>query len=39
LRLLAVEHGGHLGFIARGRPRFWLDGVVLDWMEELLQGG
>jgi len=34
LRLLAVEHGGHLGFIARGRPRFWLDGVVLEWIEE-----
>jgi uncharacterized protein len=35
LRLVAVENGGHLGFIARGRPRFWLDGVVLDWLEEL----
>lgn len=35
LRLLAVERGGHLGFIARGRPRFWLDGVVLEWMEEI----
>ena len=35
LKLLAVEHGGHLGFIARGRPRFWLDGVVLEWMEEI----
>ena len=32
-----VEHGGHLGFIARTGPRFWLDGVVLDWMEQ--QGG
>ncbi len=34
LRLIAVEHGGHLGFIARGRPRFWLDGVVLEWIGE-----
>jgi uncharacterized protein len=34
LRLLAVEHGGHVGFVSRGRPRFWLDGVLLDWMEE-----
>lgn len=34
LRLLAVDHGGHLGFIARGRRRFWLDGVVLEWVEE-----
>lgn len=35
LRLVAVEHGGHLGFLARGRPRFWLDGLVLDWLEEI----
>ncbi len=32
LRLVAVDHGGHLGFIARRRPRFWLDGMVLDWL-------
>ncbi len=37
LRLIAAEHGGHLGFIARGRPRFWLDGVVLGWLDEVLQ--
>ena len=35
LHLLAVEHGGHLGFLSRRRPRFWLDGVVVDWLEEL----
>ncbi|HEY6346798.1 MAG TPA: alpha/beta fold hydrolase [Bryobacteraceae bacterium] len=34
LRLLAVEHGGHLGFLSRRRPRFWLDQVVMDWVEE-----
>ena len=34
LRLVAVEHGGHVGFVSRGRPRFWLDGVLVDWMEE-----
>ncbi|HTS75954.1 MAG TPA: alpha/beta fold hydrolase [Bryobacteraceae bacterium] len=33
LKLLAVEHGGHLGFIARSRPRFWLDSVILDWIQ------
>jgi predicted alpha/beta-fold hydrolase len=32
LELLAVEHGGHLGFLARGRRRFWLDPVVLGWI-------
>ena len=35
LRLVTPEHGGHLGFLARHRPRFWLDTVVLDWMESL----
>lgn len=35
LRLVAVEHGGHLGFVARGRPRFWLDGLVIDWLQEI----
>ncbi len=34
LRLAPVEHGGHLGFIARSQPRFWLDETVLDWMEQ-----
>jgi predicted alpha/beta-fold hydrolase len=29
-----VPHGGHLGFIARTGPRFWLDEVVLNWMEQ-----
>lgn len=35
IRLVRVGAGGHLGFIARARPRFWLDGVVRDWLEEL----
>ena len=35
LTLVAVEHGGHLGFLARGRPRFWLDGLVMDWLQEI----
>ena len=39
LRLVAVEHGGHLGFLARGRPRFWLDGLVLDWLAEINSPG
>lgn len=36
LELVAPEHGGHLGFLSRMKPRFWLDGVLLDWMEGLL---
>ncbi len=35
LRLLAVEQGGHLGFVSRTKPRLWLDGVLVQWMEEV----
>ncbi|MEQ1884670.1 MAG: alpha/beta fold hydrolase [Bryobacteraceae bacterium] len=33
LHLIAVEHGGHLGFLARGKARFWLDHVIVDWLK------
>lgn len=39
LTLLATEHGGHLGFLARGKDRFWVDGAALDWIEDLLPAG
>ena len=32
IRLLAVEHGGHLGFLARRAPWFWAEGVVMEWI-------
>ena len=32
IELLATDCGGHLGFLRRARPHFWLDGVVLDWI-------
>jgi uncharacterized protein len=35
IRLVAVEHGGHLGFLANRAPRFWVDRVVLRWLEEI----
>lgn len=35
LKLLAPEHGGHLGFIDWSQPRFWLDGVALEWIDAL----
>jgi hypothetical protein len=35
LTLLATTHGGHLGFLARRKPRFWLDGVALDWIDSV----
>jgi hypothetical protein len=36
IQLLAVDHGGHLGFVSSGKPRFWLDGVVVRWLERAL---
>jgi len=35
LRLLAVDHGGHLGFVSKRKPRLWLDQVLLEWMEQV----
>jgi predicted alpha/beta-fold hydrolase len=35
LRLIATEHGGHLGFISKSKPRFWLDQVLVHWVLEL----
>jgi len=35
LRLLPVDHGGHLGFVSRTKPRFWLDEVLVQWMEKV----
>jgi uncharacterized protein len=32
LQLMAVDHGGHLGFISKHLPRFWLDGVLVNWL-------
>ncbi len=32
LRLLEIEQGGHLGFISKTRPRFWLDQVLVNWI-------
>lgn len=36
LTLLTTAHGGHVGFIARHRPRFWIDRVVLRWISARL---
>jgi len=32
LQLLATDHGGHVGFLARGRDRFWVDHVMTEWL-------
>jgi hypothetical protein len=31
------EHGGHLGFLSRQRPRFWADEVVGEWILNQMQ--
>lgn len=36
IRLLAPEHGGHLGFLARTGQRFWMDDVALGFLKEVL---
>jgi len=35
LRLLAIERGGHIGFISKTKPRFWLDQVLVNWILEV----
>jgi uncharacterized protein len=32
IELLATESGGHLGFLARGPHRFWLDRTIMEWI-------
>jgi predicted alpha/beta-fold hydrolase len=34
IQTVLTEHGGHLGFLARGEYRFWLDAAILDWIRE-----
>jgi predicted alpha/beta-fold hydrolase len=36
LRLIATEHGGHLGFLSRRGARFWLDEVAIEFLESVL---
>lgn len=38
ITFLAPRNGGHLGFLSRRRPRFWLDEVCLNWMDQVLAG-
>ncbi len=35
IQLIATESGGHLGFISKSRPRFWLDEVLCGWIVNL----
>ena len=35
LTLLATDHGGHVGFLSRRGPRFWVDEVALQFVAEI----
>lgn len=35
LHLVVTDHGGHLGFISKTKPRFWLDQVLVNWLLEV----
>lgn len=32
IKLIAPEHGGHIGFLARRPPRFWADETAMEWI-------
>jgi len=36
VKLVATEHGGHLGFLARRAPRFWVDHTALEFIRGCL---
>jgi predicted alpha/beta-fold hydrolase len=38
LQLLATDHGGHLGFLARRGQRFWVDDAALAFVGEVVAG-
>ena len=35
IRLVATDHGGHVSFLARRRPRFWLDDTIIEWIDQV----
>jgi predicted alpha/beta-fold hydrolase len=37
LTLMATEYGGHLGFLARGGHRFWMDEAAISFIDRALQ--
>lgn len=38
LQLVGTEHGGHLGFLSRRRPRFWADEIVIEFFRRIASG-
>ncbi len=35
LTLLSTAQGGHLGFLSRRRPRFWVDEALAGWLKKI----
>ncbi len=35
IELLAPEYGGHIGFLSRSRPRFWVDLNAMNWIQRV----
>ncbi len=35
VRLISPQHGGHIGFLSRHPPRFWVDDVIMTWIQSL----
>lgn len=36
IRLIATERGGHIGYLARTKPRFWVDEVIVEFARTYL---
>jgi uncharacterized protein len=35
IHFIPTQHGGHMGFIARRKPQFWLNETILSWISSL----
>lgn len=35
LKLISTRRGGHLGYLSRRRPRFWVDELLAGWLNNL----
>ena len=36
IQLVAPRHGGHVGFLSKRAPRFWVDQTVVSWVQAQL---
>ncbi len=36
LRLVTTKYGGHLGFLSKSAPRFWVDRTIASWLLSLV---